>query len=475
MSGGEALDTDSKTAWISQGFERLIDRVRKEPAAIHFDVLIIGSGYGGAIAATTFARCKSGEEAVTVGVLERGKEYLPGSFPTGLGELPGHIRQNSNKEGLFDIRLGGDVTTVVANGVGGGSLINAGVMETPVPSVFQTGWPSSLQNLSTWESHFDEARDLLGARINGLRNTIEDHIDGVPQKFQAFSAIAPTNTFHPAAITVAMKDSTSSGNVNLNKCVRCGDCATGCNFGAKNSLDVNLLVLAQQSKAKIFSGATVLSIEKDGSNGWIVNSVHTNAALRKRDGEVLRLRARKVVLAAGTLGSTEILLRSRDLGLQMSGALGKRCSTNGDMLITDYATAAAVHTVADETVKPSTRAIGPTITGVIDLRATDGFVIEEMSVPAGLRTAFTEVFATVNTLHGLAEADSSQHVRGFPSDDLYVAPAARVEHSALYAVMGDDGAAGSIEIDDDSGMTHPTAPRGSVGTSCKTYPCSTHR
>ncbi|MDA9528431.1 hypothetical protein ACM42_08280 [Bradyrhizobium sp. CCBAU 25338] len=428
--------------------------MRKVPTEIHFDILIIGSGYGGAIAAAKFAGRHFGEKKVTVGVLERGKEYLPGSFPTGLGELPGHIRQNNNKEGLFDIRLGEEVTTVVANGVGGGSLINAGVMETPVPSVFQTGWPSSLRNLSTWESHFDEARDLLGARIDGLRNTIEDHIDGVPQKFQALSAIAPTGTFRPAAITIAMKDSTSSGNVNLNKCVRCGDCATGCNFGAKNSLDVNLLVRAQQAGAEIFSGVTVLSIEKDGSN-WIVNGVHTNAALRKRDGEALRIRARKVVLAAGTLGSTEILLRSRGPGLPMSEALGKRCSTNGDMLIADYATAAEVHTVADETVQPSTRAIGPTITGVVDLRATDGFVIEEMSVPAGLRIAFTEVFATVNMLHGIADADFSQHVKGFPNDDLYVAPATRVEYSALYAVMGDDGAAGTIKIDDDSGIVHP--------------------
>ena len=112
MSGGLGLDTDSKTAWISQGFERLIDRVRKAPTEIHFDVLIIGSGYGGAIAAATFAGRQYGGAAVTVGVLERGKEYLPGSFPTGLGELPGHIRQNNNKEGLFDIRLGGEVTTV---------------------------------------------------------------------------------------------------------------------------------------------------------------------------------------------------------------------------------------------------------------------------------------------------------------------------------------------------------------------------
>ena len=423
--------------------------MRQAPTEVHFDVIVIGSGYGGAIAAATFAGRQQGGTAITVGVLERGKEYLPGSFPTGLGELPGHIRQDHNKEGLFDIRLAGEVTTVIANGVGGGSLINAGVMEVPAPSVFTTGWPSALKNLSTWTSYYDRARDLVGASINGVPNTIVDHVDGVPQKYQSFRAIAPTGKFHPAAITVAMKNSTSSGNVNLNKCVRCGDCATGCNFGAKNSLDVNLLARAQQAGAEVFSGATVLSIEKEGSTAWVVNCVHTNANLRKRDGEVLKIRARKVVLAAGTLGSSEILLRSRDLGLQMSDMLGKRCSTNGDMLVVDYATDAAVNTVADEIIKPSDRKVGPTITGVIDLRATAGVVIEEMSVPAGLRLAFTETFATVNMLHGLAEADCSKHVQGFPPNDLYVAPAARVEHSALYAVMGDDGAAGSVEINGD--------------------------
>jgi cholesterol oxidase len=454
MAGGGGLDSGSGIAWISQGFERLIHRVRQAPTAVHFDVLIIGSGYGGAVSAATFAGRRSGGADITVGVLERGNEYLPGAFPTGLGELPGHIRQTNNKEGLFDVRIGPEATTVVANGVGGGSLINAGVMEVPMPSVFQSGWPGSLQDLSNWETYFDRVRDLLGASINGVRNTIVDHVDGVPQKFKSVSAIAPVGKFRPAALTIAMKDSISSGNVNLNKCVRCGDCATGCNFGAKNSLDVNLLVRAQQAGADIFSGATVLSVEKDGGNGWIVNSVHTNAALRKRDGEVLRVRARKLILAAGTLGSTEILLRSRDLGLQVSDTqIGKRCSTNGDMLIADYATKAEVHTVADETVRPSTRAIGPTITGVIDLRASNGVLIEEMSVPAGLRIAFTEVFATVNTLHGLAEADCSPHVQQFPTDDQYVAPNPRVDQSALYAVMGNDGAAGIIEIDGDSTTT----------------------
>ncbi|HLF11487.1 MAG TPA: GMC oxidoreductase, partial [Gammaproteobacteria bacterium] len=437
---------NSLTAWISQGFERLADRVQAAPLALHFDVLIIGSGYGGAIAAATFAGRELGGTPVTVGVLERGKEYLPGAFPKDMAELPRHIRRDGAKEGLFDIRLGPEVTTVVANGLGGGSLINAGVMEEPAATVFQKGWPAALSSLPTWVAHFGRARELLGSSHSGTPNTILNHPDGIPPKHQSIHAIAPSGTFRAAAITVAMNDTTSSGNVKLKKCLRCGDCATGCNFGAKNSLDVNLLVSAHQKGAEIFTGATVLSVEREMSGTWIVNSVPTNAALRARGGGPVRIRATKVVLAAGTLGSTEILLRSKSPALQFSGKLGQRCSTNGDMLITDYDTGGVVHTVADEAVRPSDRGIGPTITGIVDLRTTAGLVIEEMSVPAGLRRAFTEIFATTNALHSLAERDSSKHAQGFPNDDIYAVPAARIERSALYAVMGDDGAAGTIEL-----------------------------
>jgi cholesterol oxidase len=156
------LDT-SGTAWISQGFENLVDRVRRAPQEVHFDILIVGSGYGGAMAARTFAGRQNNGQPISVALLERGKEYLPGSFPKGLSELPGHIRLDQNKEGLFDIRLGPEVTTVVANGLGGGSLINAGVMEVPTGEVFQTGWPEPLQKLSSLETFFDRARKMLGA------------------------------------------------------------------------------------------------------------------------------------------------------------------------------------------------------------------------------------------------------------------------------------------------------------------------
>ena len=215
-------------------------------------------------------------------------------------------------------------------------------------------------------------------------------------------------------------------------------------------LDTNLLVKAQQAGADIFSGATVLRITQDGAD-WIAHAVYTDATLRKRDGEVIKVRARKIILCAGTLGSTEILMRSQAKGLPVADAkLGHHCSTNGDMLAADFATGASVNTVADERVQPSQRAIGPTITGIIDLRATAGILIEEISVPASLRVAFTEVFATVNTLHSLREADLKAHTTGLPTADIYAAPDRRIANTALYAVMGDDGAAGRIELEGDA-------------------------
>jgi len=134
-----------------------------------------------------------------------------------------------------------------------------------------------------------------------------------------------------------MKTRRVSGNVNLNKCVVAVIARPAAISVRKNSLDVNLPRSRSASRRGNLQRRGPCSVSRrKAAPVWIVNSVYTNADLRKREGEVLKIRARKVVLAAGTLGSSEILLRSRDLGLQVSDAqLGKRCSTNGDMLIAD--------------------------------------------------------------------------------------------------------------------------------------------
>lgn len=452
MSDNSQFDS-SRTAWISRGFEQLVeDAANSTPS---YDVLVIGSGYGGAIAAATLAGRvhDDGNTPVSVCVLERGREYLPGAFPKGFTEIPAHVRLDSRKSGLFDIRPGPEVCTVAANGIGGGSLINAGVMEIPREKVFEKHWPAELSDRSALDPFYERAKRMLGAKRNGQDNTIEDHPDGVPRKFEAIRDLAAGERFDAAAITVAMDDSASSGNVRLNKCLRCGDCATGCNHGAKDSLDVNLLVKAHLAGAGIYSGATVLSIERHAQEPvWIVSAVYTDAKLRARHGSPVRIHASNVILAAGTLGSTEILERSRSSALRFSHQLGRRCSTNGDMLITDYDTSGDVHAVADEAVQPSQRAVGPTITGVMKTRENgDDLVIEEMAVPAGLRRAFAEIFSTTNALHSLYERDCSTHVEGIPDDDIYMVGRERIERSALYAVMGDDGADGRIELQGDLG------------------------
>lgn len=437
----------SKTAWISRGLEQLVASAATLGKPPSYDIVIIGSGYGGAIAADTFAGRTHNGSSISVCVLERGNEYLPGAFPAGFRELPTHVRMDNNKEGLFDIRGGGDVNTVVANGLGGGSLINAGVMEVPRDEIFNTGWPTEL-TADVLDPFYDEAKDLLGARDNGTDNTIELLPAGeIPQKYKSIKALADPATFRPAAITVAMKDTESSGKVKLNKCKRCGDCATGCNFGAKISLDVNLLVRARRKGAEIYTGATVLDFERDEVNDlWVVNVVYTNAKLRARHGGRIQIHASKLILASGALGSTEILMRSRVHSLAFSGRLGERCSTNGDMLVTDYYTDDDVLTVADEAVAPSARNLGPTITGVVDLRKSNGVLIEEMSVPAGLRRVFGEIFASVNALHMLDVKDGSKHQEGHPAEDIYEIGPRHIDRSALYAVMGDDGADGAIDL-----------------------------
>lgn len=438
----------SERGWISRGFEQLVARVEQDPTAVLFDVLIVGSGYGGAIAADTFAGRESAGEPLAVAVLERGNEYLPGAFPATLAELPKHVRMDRQKEGLFDIRPGPEVVTVVANGVGGGSLINAGVMEVPTDAVFAKGWPSALANAADRSGYYERALELLGASRNGMPNTIDAHPKGPPRKLETVEAIAAAGTFRRAAITVAMTDGElSSGNVELRGCRRCGDCATGCNHGAKSSLDVNLLVRAHRRGAQLFSGATVLRLERESPAGtWIAHAVHTNAKLRARYGATVPVRARRIVLAAGALGSVEILLRSQSAALSFSSRLGQRVSTNGDMLVVDYDTDKDVLAIADPATKPSARAVGPTITGIVDLRSSDGLVVEEMAVPSALRRAFGEIFATVDALHSLESPDRTRHERGFPDEDIYSLPSGRIDRSALYAVMGDDGAAGTIEL-----------------------------
>ncbi|MEJ5999632.1 alpha/beta fold hydrolase [Paucibacter soli] len=456
---GPASEPRQAQRWLSQGLERLwwellqAERAGARPA-FDFDLLIVGSGYGAAVAAAELAgSLDAQDQPLRIALLERGREYLPGAFPARLADLPGAVRfsgpgfqaPKGRREGLFDIRLGPDMTVVLANGLGGGSLINAGVMEPAAPAVFaQAPWPAALRSeaapLQAW---YERAHGLLGSQ----GNTIARLQGYQPRRLDWLQGLAGTDAQARAArITVALAERPkSAAGLALERCIACGDCATGCNAGAKESLDTNLLLQAAQAGVQIFTGATVELLLPAAGGGWELQLQHTDEQLRAREPAPLRLRARRVILAAGSLGSTEILLRSRAAGLALSSCLGQRFSGNGDVLAAAVDAAQALHGCADEDQAPAERGVGPTITGLLD--SGKGFVVEDLAIPGALRWVWEESFALAGTLDGLARGDEGRHVGGrAPFDDPFAIDPARSLRSVALAIMGLDAAAGELRL-----------------------------
>jgi cholesterol oxidase len=263
--------------WLSQGAEVMeAELLAQADADWHCDVLIVGSGYGGAVAA---ARLAGGIEAhgrsSRVWVLERGQEHLPGSFPSRWAELPGQVRLSMQDgkpprgvaEGLYDIRVGPDAAVLLGNGLGGGSLINAGVMVEPDEAVFDEHWPEALRCTG---GQRPLAQAFASARAM-LRPSKVAPSDLTP-KFKALEALV-RDPHSPKAPDLRAEVTINTGpapqqpehgdeGVPLAPCTRCGDCLTGCNIGAKGSLDTNYLWRAASHGARLFTGGTVRALRQ---------------------------------------------------------------------------------------------------------------------------------------------------------------------------------------------------------------------
>jgi cholesterol oxidase len=253
--------------WLSEGAElltqRIIEHQQKCDAAGKkgdpmppplYEAVVVGSGYGGAVAALRLA--KSG---LRVCVLERGEEKLPGEFPNDMGDLPGHIRMErldrpgvmGRRDGLFDLRLHGKVTTLVGNALGGGSQINANVAMRADPEVFRDArWPSELRTTyDALDSYYTRVEDMLGVspytapcykadQLARLLQPLNRHL----RKTHWTGEVQPQARYYrpPLAVNFSERPTNAHG-VEQKKCTGCGDCVTGCNVGAKNTLTTNSL------------------------------------------------------------------------------------------------------------------------------------------------------------------------------------------------------------------------------------------
>ena len=345
-----------------------------------FDAIVIGSGFGGAVTSARLA-----EKGYKVLVLERGRRWTTDTFPRRPNDpWIWDDRKPAQCNGWFDFRIFPHMAVVQGAGVGGGSLVYANISVDAKPDLFDRGWPPEItfQELSPyyqavgamlnvqkvpanqWPERtrvMKEAaeRNQLGSRFRQLDLAVSFDPDWNYQ--------LPDPHAHSHAKTFVNSQGQEQGT-----CVHLGECDVGCKVKARNTLDLNYLPLAEKHGAEVRPLHLVRNIAPV-SDGYRVDFERiSQGALHSGSVE-----GRIVILAAGSLGSTEILLRCRDIHRSLpalSPFLGRNWSSNGDFLTP------ALHPM--RAVNPTR---GPTITSAIDLldKAVDGqsVFIEDGGLP----------------------------------------------------------------------------------------------
>ncbi len=361
----------------------------------HYDVIVVGSGYGGSIAASRLSRAGQ-----NVALFERGREIHPGEYPATTEEARRNL-QASTPEGdtgdprdLYWFHVGADMNVFSGCGLGGTSLVNANVSLRPDPRIFDDRrWPRSLrEDKIGLEDGFARAEAML---------TPNAYPASYPPlaKMDALRVAADGAPWYPTPVNVTFRAGPNAAGVHQEACTGCGDCVTGCNTGAKNTLLMNYLPDAVSHGAQIFSEIDVRWVERaqhrvDGEpdktpGRWVVRAQPLGSRRDHFDAPPLAVSAEVVVLAAGTLGTSRLLLESRRHGLTLSDRLGQRFSGNGDVLGFAFRSDRPVRAVGSGHRAPDRdNPAGPCITSVVDKRGgvalEDGIIIEDAVVPGAV-------------------------------------------------------------------------------------------
>jgi cholesterol oxidase len=327
-----------------------------------FDTIVIGSGFGGAITS-----CRLAEHGYRVLVLERGREWNPTTFPRKPDDpWVFDVNDPARRNGWADLRVFPNMTVVQGAGVGGGSLIYANISIPAKKETFDSGWPPEI-TFAELAPHYATVGQMLNVkpvpRSQWPKRTMlmKDAADaaGLSDKFEPLELAVSFDeqwTYelpNPHAVARS-KTFVNAHGVEQGTCVHLGNCDIGCDVNARNTLDLNYLAVAKKNGAVVRPLHVVRGIAPD-PEGYRVS-------YERIDGGALipgSVTGRLVIVAAGSLGSTELLLRCRDEQHTLpaiSDRLGIGWSSNGDFLTP------AIHPFRQ--VDP---AHGPTITAAINL------------------------------------------------------------------------------------------------------------
>ena len=412
-----------------------------------YDFAIVGSGYGGGVAAARIS-----EKNSSVCVLERGKEYHPGDFPETASGVFKSIKTPLNQQGMFELEYYGDATVVSASGLGGTSLINHNVASEPDPDVFDMeNWPSAIRedrdSGKLWE-YYQKAREMLKPEAFPENQTLAKKADVLKSTSERVGA-----DFQVADVYVNYTKFQSEANhagVMQHPCIMCGNCLTGCNVGAKNTVNMNYLPWAKRNGAEIYSEIEVDHFEKLASGLYrIYYSEFDRKGRKSSTGKYVD--AHNLIISAGTMGSNKIMRRSQQVsGLSVSSRLGMGFSGNGDTIGFGYngRERTNIESFGNRVRYFWEAIVGP---GTVALarhnkndRADQRFVIEDASIPSAVVKILQ---STAFVLAGFP--DSFAAFKRVITGAILRSSNGALNHSQLYLGVGHDGAEGQIQIKND--------------------------
>jgi cholesterol oxidase len=303
-------------------------------SAFDYDVVIIGSGFGGSVSAMRLS-----EKGWKVAVLEQGRELTDadiakaGTSPKALAWAPA-----LGLKGFFAQDVFQHVAIVRGIGVGGGSLVYAAVLLEPREAFYND--PAWVRLSPDWQSelapHYQSARRMLGVATNPYSGVQDDWLRGAAERMgkaasESFDQVPQGIFFGQPQVSTPDPFFEGKGPARTG-CNQCGRCITGCAYGAKNTLDRNYLYFARQMGASILPERQVTHIEPLQDGGYLVHQRHP------WDSSISYppLKAQKVILSAGALGTQEILYASRDRYKTLpwvSKALGGHVRTNSEAIV----------------------------------------------------------------------------------------------------------------------------------------------
>jgi cholesterol oxidase len=288
---------------------------------VDYDVVIVGSGFGGSVSALRLT-----EKGYRVGVLEAGRRFTPETLPKTSWDLRNFLwAPRLGLRGIQRITLLKDIVVLSAAGVGGGSLVYANTLYRPPATFFDDPrWAGITDWTAELAPHYDQASRMLGVTEQPTMTPSDVVVKQVAEEMGVGATFrrTPVGVFFGEAGKTVPDPYFGGAGPDRTGCTECGNCMIGCRVGAKNRLDVNYLYLAEKAGATVHPETEVTFVRPSGG-GWEVGT-------RGRT-----FTADQVIFSAGALGSQRLLHAMRDTGVlpAISDRLGSLTRTNSEALL----------------------------------------------------------------------------------------------------------------------------------------------